>query len=89
MLLATEKTRGSLWHMPTDVAVAEDGLRIYYQRVEKSLPDYADQRTWCMGVLKGDAFVRPDLGLHPHSWGGPANVVLRRSPHKPTWGGSN
>lgn len=35
VLLEAEAERQSLWYMPTDVIEAPEGLRIYYQRVEK------------------------------------------------------
>jgi len=90
ILLAADPGRPSLWYNPTDVMRVGDEIRVYYQRVEKSLENYTDQRTWCLGFLApGSQFVLPDLNLLPQSWEGPANVVLQRSPHQPTWGGFN
>lgn len=89
VLLAADPGRPGLWYMPTDVVRAGEELRIYYQRVDTGLPHATDQRVWCVGILKGERLVLPDLKLFPAPWGGPANVVLQRSPHKPTWGGFN
>jgi len=89
VLLARDPGRPTLWYLPTDAVRAGDDIRIYYQRVEKGLPEATDQRVLCVGILRGDRLVLPDLKLLPAPWGGPANVVLQRSPYRPTWGGFN
>lgn len=53
VLLARDPGRPTLWYMATDVVRAGDDVRIYYQRVEKALPEAADQRVLCMGILRG------------------------------------
>ena len=89
VLLRPTATQETLWYMPTDtVQVGAEG-GVYYQRVEKGQAKYEDQRTFCLGILRGKEFVVPELGLFPQAWEGPKNVVLQRSPHKPTWGGFN
>ena len=89
VLLLADPDRPSLWYVPTGVAPAAEGLRIYYQRAEREQPEYVHQRTLCMAILGDDGLSLPDIKQHEHPWGGPANVVLQRSPHTPTWGGFN
>jgi hypothetical protein len=89
VLLRPDATQETLWYMPTAAVPVGPDVRIYYQRVEKGQAKYEDQRTLCLGILRGREFLVPELGLHPQSWDGPHNVVLQRSPHKPTWGGFN
>jgi len=89
-LLAEDPGRTSLWYSPAHVVRVEDGLRVYYRRIDRSLPERLDHNTFCVGILgKDGGFVCPDLGLLPNSWGGPTNVVLKGSPRKATWGGFN
>lgn len=90
VLLPSDPSRPSLWFAPVAAIPSEEGVRLYYQRIDKTLEPYADQRALCVGILKPDfEFALPDLSLYSHSWGGPGNTVLQRSPHKPTWGGFN
>jgi len=89
-LLETDPQRSSLWFSPSDAISSGEDYRIYYQRIEKTQKEYKDQRAWCMGILKPDGgFIIPDLGLFPASSPELPNVVLQRSPYKPTWGGFN
>ena len=89
VLLEADEDRPSLWYMPTAAIPTREGVRIYYQRVERDQEDWLQQRTLCMGILSAEGFERPDLGLFEQAWDGPRNVVLQRSPHTPTWGGFN
>ena len=89
-LLEADPQSHSLWFSPSDAWPSGEDYRIYYQRIEKTQKEYADQRVWCMGILKADGtFVLPDLDLFPDTPSELSNVILRRSPHKPTWGGFN
>lgn len=89
-LLEADSQSPSLWYSPSDAIPAGEDYRIYYQRIEKTQKEYLDQRTWCLGILKPDgAFVLPALDLFPNLPANLSNVVLQRSPHKPTWGGFN
>lgn len=89
-LLEADPQRPSLWFSPSDAIPSGEDYRIYYQRIDKTQKEYLDQRTWCLGILKPDgAFVLPELGLFPGTPLELPNVVLQRSPHKPTWGGFN
>lgn len=88
-LIRPNVARPSLWYMPSAAVPVGEDIRIYYQRVESRLPVFSEQRVWCMGLLRPKGFSLPDLKLYPQSWPGPANTVLTRSPHKPTWGGFN
>ena len=47
------------------------------------------QRTLCLGVLRQGKWTLPNLREEAVAWGGPNNVVMRRSSKKPTWGGFN
>lgn len=78
-----------LWYAPAAAIPDGDSVRIWYQRVCKSEQEYSDQRTLCVGELRGGQWILPVLGDTEPAWGGPNNVVMRRSPHKPTWGGFN
>lgn len=78
-----------LWYAPVAAFPEGDAVRVWYQRVCKSEKDYSDRRTLCIGELRGDTWTLPALDETPPAWGGPNNVVMRRSPHKPTWGGFN
>ncbi len=89
-LLEADPQKPSLWFSPSDAIPSGEDYRIYYQRIDKTQREYTDQRAWCMGILKPDGtFVIPELGLFPASPPELPNVVLQRSPHKPTWGGFN
>lgn len=89
VLLPTDPERPLLWYMPAAALPGNGVVRVWYQRVEKSLEDYADQRVLCLGYYRDGRLDLPDLHPEPPAWGGPNNVVLRRSPHKPSWGGFN
>ena len=89
VLLEAGADTPSLWMMPTATESHEDTIRIWYQRVEKTAPDYSDRRTLCVADLGPDGLTLPVVGDTSPAWGGPNNVVLRRSPHTPTWGGFN
>lgn len=78
-----------LWYAPAAAIPEGDAIRIWYQRVCKSEKEYSDQRTLCVGELRGDQWSLPALDSTTPAWGGPNNVVMRRSPHTPTWGGFN
>ena len=78
-----------LWCAPAAAIPEGDAIRIWYQRVCKSEKEYSDQRTLCVGELRGDQWSLPAFDSTTPAWGGPNNVVMRRSPHKPTWGGFN
>ncbi len=89
-LLEADPQNPSLWFSPSDAVPSGEDYRIYYQRIEKTQKEYTHQRTWCLGILKPDgAFVLPELHLFPAMPPELPNVVLERSPHKPTWGGFN
>lgn len=78
-----------LWYAPAAAIPEGDTIRIWYQRVCKSEKEYSDQRTLCVGELRGGQWSLPALDAATPAWGGPNNVVMRRSPHTPTWGGFN
>jgi hypothetical protein len=78
-----------LWYAPVAAIPDGDVVRIWYQRVCKSEKEYFDQRALCVGELRGENWTLPALDETTPAWGGPNNVVMRRSPHKPTWGGFN
>lgn len=87
--LATPEPGASLWYMPVAAVPLDRGTGIYYQRVEKIQPEYLDQRVLCLGYYRDGQWTVPALREEPVPWGGPNNVVLRRSPYTPTWGGFN
>jgi hypothetical protein len=88
-LIAADPERPSLWYVPVATHSVDDTTYIWYQRVEKELEDYSDQRTLCLGMLHEGQWAVPSLREEPAPWGGPNNIVMRRSPHEPTWGGFN
>jgi hypothetical protein len=81
--------RPKLWYGPAAARATADGAMIWYQRVNSGEADYLDQRTFCLGEIRGAQWVLPELNPTVPPWGGPNNVCLRRSPYKPTWGGFN
>lgn len=89
-LIPQDNQRPSLWYLPVASEQTQDGARIWYQRIDKDETDYSDQRTLCVGSYgRSNGWTIPALAPAPPAWGGPNNVVLRRSPYKPTWGGFN
>lgn len=89
VLLPADPERPSLWYMPASTFGASSGRYIWYQRVDKSEPEYMDQRVLCVGILSGGGWnLKPVRNTVP-PWGGINNIVMRRSPHTPTWGGFN
>ena len=88
-LIAKDESRPKLWYAPVAARPVEDGVRIWYQRVDSGEAEYINQRTLCVGDLKGRSWSIPALTLEAPAWGGNNNVCMTRSPHKPTWGGFN
>lgn len=88
-LIEPDASKPSLWYSPGGAAETNQGIMAWYQRVNKQEIEYSDQRTLCVLLYDGEKWRRPDIGETPPAWGGPDNVVLRRSPHTPTWGGFN
>ena len=89
VLLAADPDRPQLWYMP--VATCQRGLEqmVWYERVDNAEEEYTDRRTLCFGRLTNRGLQTPRLHEEPVPWGGPNNVVMRRSPYPPTWGGFN
>lgn len=88
-LISRDLERPNLWHAPVATFYAPNGVLIWYQRVDSAESQYADQRTLCLGVWTEGRWVTPPLHEIAPAWGGPNNIVMRRSPRKPTWGGFN
>lgn len=88
-LIDAEPERPSLWYAPAATYTVNDTAYIWYQRVDKELEDYSNQRTLCLGMVHKGRWGTPALHEEPAPWGGPNNIVMRRSPHEPTWGGFN
>lgn len=88
-VLVAPQRGGVMWYMPVAALPETKGVAIYYQRVEKTQPVYDDQRVLCLGYLQRGAWSIPSLHDATLPWGGANNVVMRRSPHRPTWGGFN
>lgn len=89
VLIPADADRTTLWYAPVAARAVPQGAEIWYQRVEKGREVYSDQRVLCLGLFSGGAFTLPQIGAGEAPWGGPDNVVMRRSPHRPTWGGFN
>lgn len=89
VLMRKEAEHPKLWYAPVASRTAKDVVEVWYQRVNTGETEFADQRTLCLGELRADGWVLPALQDAPPAWGGPNNVCMRRSPHKPTWGGFN
>jgi hypothetical protein len=81
--------RTNLWYTPVATEPIPGGARVWYQRVNTGEANYSDQRVLCVGEIRDGAWTRLNLDMTPPPWGGPNNICLRRSPHKPTWGGFN
>jgi len=79
----------SLWYSPAAAHEHNGEVWVWYQRVDKSVAEYMDQRALCLGVIRDGQWRLPELSPESPAWGGSNNVVMRRSPHKPTWGGFN
>ncbi len=88
VLVSADPDRPSLWYAPCQTFRAPDGVRIWYQRVDKAEAQYTDQRTLCLGLWRDGQWHTPDSG-GATAWGGPNNVVMRRSPRPASWGGFN
>jgi hypothetical protein len=88
-LIAADPERPALWYAPVASRTADKAAFIWYQRVEKERANYSDQRTLCLGMLENGQWVIPSIHKGPAPWSGPNNIVMRRSPHTPTWGGFN
>lgn len=88
-LATKDPARPKLWYMPVSTHANDEAITIWYQRVDNGEKEYADQRTLCVGELRGEQWTLPSLGDEALPWGGPNNVCMRRSPFKPTWGGFN
>ncbi|MBX7257692.1 MAG: hypothetical protein K1Y02_15130 [Candidatus Hydrogenedentes bacterium] len=84
-----DPSRPSLWYMPVAAIPLGGSTRVWYQRVDKQEKEYSDQRTLCVGDFTDSGWTLPAIGADSLPWGGPNNVSMRRSPHKPTWGGFN
>ena len=88
-LIPAEPARPSLWYSPVATHTAGTTAYIWYQRVEREQPEYSDQRTLCLGLFHDGQWAIPSVREEPVPWDGPNNVVMRRSPQTPTWGGFN
>lgn len=88
-LFTKDPQHPKLWYAPVSTEPTRHGARIWYQRVDTAEAVYSDQRTLCIGELSRGAWTLPCLHPEPSAWGGINNVCMRRSPHKPTWGGFN
>lgn len=88
-LIAKNPDRPKLWYAPVAARGNGSSVSIWYQRVDNDEAEYSDRRTLCLGELQNGTWTLPALHAEPPVWGGPNNVCMRRSPHKPTWGGFN
>lgn len=88
-LIPPDPSKPKLWYAPVSTFAAPNGVLLWYQRVDVDEKNFQDQRTLCLGVWKDGTWFLPSIGMDEPSWGGPNNVVMRRSPKKPTWGGFN
>ncbi len=89
MLWPTPLDKPGCWYMPVASEVTADRIRLWYQRIDKSEPEYVNQRVLCLAEIRGGEFSIPKLDIFPSPWPAEQNVVMHRSPHKPTWGGFN
>ena len=89
VLLPPPKKKPQCWYAPVATEQREGGARIWYQRIDSSEPEFANQRVFCLGEIRGGRFVLPDFKNGFSPWAQEPNVVMRRSPYKPTWGGFN
>jgi hypothetical protein len=88
-LVPKDAEHPSLWYSPTAAQERDGEVRVWYQRVDKSVAEYSDQRALCLGFIRNGQWHFPELSPQSPAWGGPNNIVMRRSPYKPTWGGFN
>ncbi len=89
LLMPKDEGHPKLWYAPVASRAERDGVAIWYQRVDSGEAEYVNQRTLCLGELSADGWKLPSLHDGPAPWGGPNNICMTRSPHKPTWGGFN
>ncbi|HPO14655.1 MAG TPA: hypothetical protein PLI09_14535 [Candidatus Hydrogenedentes bacterium] len=89
VLITPDSSRPKLWPYPVAAFPEGEKIRVWYQRVDKGEAEYSDQRTLCLGELEGKGWSLPPLFPEEPAWKGPNNVVMRRSPYPPTWGGFN
>lgn len=89
VLIPKDPDRPKLWYAPVASRAIDSGVRLWYQRVNTEETAWEDQRTLCVGDLRDGKWTLPALHPDPPVWGGPNNVCLTRSPHRPTWGGFN
>lgn len=89
VLVPADAQRSALWYMPVAAHRRNGEILVWYQRVDRHEVVYSDQRVLCLAVLRDGEWSLPSLRDEAVSWGGPNNVVLRRSPYPPTWGGFN
>jgi len=90
ILCRKDAQRPLLWYAPSASRALDDGtVQIWYQRVNQGETNYSDQRTLCLGEIRSGKWVLPVVRPEPVSWDGTNNVVMTRSPHRPTWGGFN
>jgi len=89
-LLPRPKGKPECWYAPVATEEAREGaVRVWYQRIDLREPEFAKQRVLSLGEIRGSRFVLPDLKNGLSAWLEEPNVVMRRSPYKPTWGGFN
>ncbi|MDQ1257283.1 MAG: hypothetical protein QG656_1886, partial [Candidatus Hydrogenedentes bacterium] len=89
VLVAADPSRPKLWYSPAAVWSGDGEDLVWYQRVDKGEKEYMDQRVLCAAWIRNGEWSLPALRPGSPVWGGPDNVAMRRSPHKPTWGGFN
>lgn len=89
LVLKNEEWKG-LWYMVVAAIPREKEVRVWYQRVEKSLPVHLDRRVLCFGLIdEQGCWTAPDLNLYPVPWDSKSNVVMLRSRKHGGWGGFN
>ena len=69
-LIEKDTSRPQLWYAPVASHTAADGVRLWYQRVNKGETEYVDQRTLCVGTIRDGQWHVPTLHETPPAWGG-------------------
>jgi len=85
----TPKDKPECSYVPVSAEEQPGVVRIWYQRIDPSESEQVNQRVLCVGEMKEGVFVVPKLARTLSPWPSEPNVVMRRSPYRPTWGGFN
>jgi hypothetical protein len=85
----TPKDKPQCSYVPVSSEQRGDTVRIWYQRIDSSEAEQVNQRVLCVVEGTGGRFEIPKIEHTLSPWPDEPNVLMRRSPHRATWGGFN